>query len=138
MDKFFPCWPLKIWPKMQNYGTKQSKWCRKCKEHFDYIKTYMEILLDEYSYRYGKIHGLSKFLEWIDYDAPKINIPAGNLKSINIEWKVLNPKYRKARIVDGFKLQYKAYLQTKGINVADFTKRDVPEWLMTEDNMWLD
>lgn len=138
MDRYFPCWPIKTQPKYQSYSTRQSKWCRKCKEHFEYIKTYMGILLEEYSYRTNKEHGLGKFLEWLEFDAPKINIPIGNLKKIVLDWKVLNPKYRKTNIVEGFKLQYKAYLRTKGLDMKDFTKRDIPEWLMLEDNKWLD
>jgi len=138
MDRFFPCWPLKIWPKFQSFGTRQSKWTRKCKEHFDYVKNYMNILLDEYEYRTGKEHGLGKFLEWVDIDAPKITIPEGKLKSITLEWKTLNPRFRRKDIIEGYKLQYKHYLSNSGIDMQDFSKRDVPEWLMTKSNEWLE
>ena len=139
MDKLFPCWPLKIQPKFQGYGTRQSKWTRKCKEHFDYVKLYMKALLDEYEYRTGKVHGMSKFIEWLEFDAPTIAIPEGKLKKITLEWKVLNPKYRRKDIIEGFRLQYKSILGNDDLKIDDFTKRDVPEWLMEKQvNKWLD
>jgi len=138
MERFFPCWPLRILPKFQGFGTRQSKWTRKCKEHFEYVKSYMNILLDEYEYRTGKAHGLEKFIEWLDFDAPKIKIPEGKLTKIVLEWKVLNPKYRRKDIIEGFRLQYKHVLSNDGIKIEDFTKRDVPEWLMSKTNDWLE
>lgn len=138
MDKLFPAWPLKLNPKFANYGSRQSKWCRKCKEHFDYIKTYMQICCDEYEYRTGKAHGLSKFIEWLEYDAPFIKIPIGNVKKINLEWKVLNPKYRRKNIIEGYRLQYKSIIVNNGLKESEFMKRDIPSFLIEKDNKWLD
>lgn len=137
MDKWFPLWPLRVQPKFQGYGTRQSKWCRKCKEHFDYVKRYMDILCQEYEYRFCKVHGMQKFIEWLEFDAPKLNIPEGRLSKITLEWKVLNPRYRRKNIVEGYKLQYKAVLQNDGINMNDFTKRDIPEWLLVKEDNWM-
>ena len=136
LDRFFPCWPLRQLPSYAAYGTRTSKWCRKCKEHMDYISAYMEALCIEYEYRTGKAHGLHKFLEWMLVDAPKIKMPIGNLKKIIIEWKVLNPKFRRKNILEGYRLQYKHILQNDGIKISDFTKRDVPEWLLILDSQW--
>lgn len=138
LDRFFPCWPLKQLPSYAAYNTRTSKWCRKCKEHMDYVTAYMEALCSEYEYRTGKVHGLAKFLEWMLVDAPKIKVPIGNLKKIVLEWKVLNPKYRRKVILEGYRLQYKHVLQNDGIKVSDFTKRDIPEWLLEKDSKWLE
>lgn len=137
LDSLFPCWPLKQLPSYAAYNTRTSKWCRKCKEHMDYVTAYMEALCSEYEYRTGKVHGLAKFLEWMLVDAPKIKVPIGNLKKIVLEWKVLAPKNRRKCILEGYRLQYKHVLQNDGIKVSDFTKRDIPEWLLEKDNKWL-
>lgn len=137
LDKFFPCWPLKQLPSYAAYSTRTSKWCRKCKEHMDYVTAYMAALCAEYEYRTGKVHSLSKFLEWMLVDAPKVKVPVGNIKKITLEWKVLNPKWRRKAILEGYRLQYKHMLQNDGIKVSDFTKRDIPEWLLEKDNKWL-
>ena len=104
MDKFFPIWPLKQKPKFMQYSSKESKWTRKCAEHYEYIKKYMSILLDEYLYRFNKEHGLAKFIEWEEFDAPKLNIPYGKLSKIVLPWKVIDPQYRKVNIIDGYRL----------------------------------
>ena len=103
----------------------------------DYVTAYMEALCSEYEYRTGKVHGLAKFLEWMLVDAPKIKVPIGNLKKIVLEWKVLAPKNRRKCILEGYRLQYKHVLQNDGIKLSDFTKRDIPEWLLEKDNKWL-
>lgn len=138
MDKYFPLWPLKIQPKHQAYGTRQSKWCRKCNEHFQFVRNYMKVLCAEYEYRTGKMHGMQKFIEWMEFDARQLAIPNANIKKITLEWKVLNPKWRRKDIIQGYRLQYKALLQNDGIDMKDFTKRDIPEWLVSKENKWLD
>ena len=138
MDKFFPLWPLRQKPPFNQYKSKVSKWCRQCSEHYDYIKTYLDILLQEYEYRYKKMHGLEKFLDWLECDAPQLNIPKGNISKIVIPWKVLNPKYRRRDICLGYRLQYKAFLENDGIKVQDFKNRDIPEFLLQKNSQWLE
>ena len=139
MDKYFPLWPLKMKPSYQGYNSKEGKWCRKCLEHYTFISNYLDVLLDEYMFRYGKEHGLAKFAEWNKIDAPALNIPAGNLKKVVLPWKVLNPKYRKADILAGYRLQYKHMLEKDGgVKLQDYAKRDVPEFLTRENAKWLE
>ena len=138
MEHFFPLWPLRQAPPFNQYSSKTSKWCRQCKEHYDYIKTYMDVLLQEYEYRNKKPHGLEKFLEWLECDAPQMNIPQGNIKKIVVPWKVLNPKYRRKDIQLGYRLQYKALLENDGIKITDFKNRDIPEFLMQQNSQWLE
>ena len=133
MDKFFPLWPMEKPPLLQSYDTRQSKWCRKCLEHVEYVKTYLEILCQEYTFRFKKISSAEKFLEWEANDAPQLSIPKGNLKKITLEWKTLNPKYRSTDIIAGYRAQCKALLQNDGIQIKDFTGRDIPEFLLDED-----
>lgn len=98
----------------------------------------MDALLTEYEFRNGKPHGLDKFLEWVEYDAPPLKIPVGNIKQIVVPWKVLNPKYRKKDIYEGYRLQYKAMLENDGIKVDAFKKRDIPEFLIQKNSQWLE
>lgn len=104
-ERFFPRWPLKKNPTFQTYTSRVSKWTRMCKEHYDYIKEYLRALLDEYQIRFNKEHGLSKFIVWLDEDAPSLNIPPANISSISIPWKCLNPRWRRKRLVDGYRQQ---------------------------------
>lgn len=132
MDKFFPLWPMEKQPLFSNYDTRQSKWCRKCLEHVEYVKKYLEILCLEHEFRFRKVSSASKFLDWLENDAPPLKIPRGNLKKIVLEWKTIDPKYRSKDIVAGYRAQCKALLQNDGIQVKDFTNRDIPEFLLDE------
>lgn len=105
-ERFFPCWPLKKNPSFQAYTSKTSKWTRMCLEHYEYVRHYLRALLDEYQFRFNKDHGLSKFLDWLDFDAPSLDIPRANLKAVSIPWKCLNPRWRRKTLVDGYRLQF--------------------------------
>lgn len=130
LDRFFPLWPLQQKPKFNKYMSKEGKWIRKCKEHYDYVHKYLGILLDEYQYRFGKEHKLNKFLEWLDFDAPKLNIPEGHLKKIILPWKVINIKYRRKNILDGYRLQFISLLEKEPQEEFLKTKRDIPEFIV--------
>lgn len=138
-DKYFPLWPLKLKPPFNQYKAIHSKWTRKCREHYDFICNYLDILLLEYEYRYGKQHGLQKFSDWLKFDARKLNIPYGNLKKIIVPWKCLNPKFRNKDIYLGYRNQLKALIENDGgVKITDFKNRDVPDFLVKNDNKWLD
>ena len=134
MDKFFPLWPSPKPPLFTLFDTRQSKWCRKCKEHYDYVNAYLDALLTEYEFRFGKqmVSG-QKFLEWNENDAPQLKIPEGHVKSIIFDWKTLDPKHRSKNVVEGYRSQCKALLENDGIQIKDFTNRDIPEFLIDDE-----
>lgn len=138
IDKFFPLWPLRQKPLFNQYKSKTSKWTRQCSEHYEYVKAYLSILLNEYEFRYKKPHGLTKFLEWLEVDAPKLDIPKGNLKKITVPWKNINPYYRRKDIYESYRAQYKHVMKNDGIQIDSFKNRDIPEFLVEKDNKWLD
>jgi len=134
MDKMFPLWPFAKNPSFNGYGNKLGKWTKMCREHFEYMSTYMQILLDEYQYRKSREHPLSRFYEWLMNDAPHLKMPNANLKKITVEWKSLNPKYRSKDITAGYRKQYKAMLDNDGgVKVGDFTNRDIPAFLLEDE-----
>ena len=134
MDKFFPLWPSAKPPMFAQYDSRQSKWCRKCLENYAYIRDYLDALLLEYEFRHGKpIVSAMKFLEWLDNDAPSLKIPEGHLKKVIFEWKCLDAKYRSKNIIEGYRAQCKAMLTNDGIELKDFTKRDIPEFLLEDE-----
>lgn len=131
MDKFFPLWPSKKIPTLLNYTTKTSKWTRKCHEHFNYVRSYLEILLEEYMIRSKHEHPYSVCLEWLKYDAPELKIPYGNIKKIVLEWKCLNPKYRRKDIIQGYRLQFLSQFDNYETVVSEYniSNKDIPEFI---------
>ena len=130
LETHFPMWPLQQKPGFLQYASKESKWTRKCKEHYDYVKQYFNILLDEYLYRFKKEHGLCKLAEWLEFDAPKIAIPAANMSKIIVPWKNIDIKWRRKNIIDGYRLQFMNTLEGKPEEVFMKTRRDIPDFVI--------
>ena len=130
IEKWFPGWPIKSNPPFQSYTSRTSKWCRQCKEHYIYIQTYLDILLLEHNSRNISNKSYQLIADWIKFDAPDIPIPEAHLTKINVPWKVLNPKFRRKIIIDGYRLQYLSLFESfndildkygkSKINVPDF------------------
>ena len=136
-NQHFPLWPLKQKPSFMQYTSKESKWTRKCKEHYDYIKKYFDILLDEYLYRFNKEHGLAKLSEWLELDAPDIKIPLANISKIVLPWKVINIKYRRKDILESYRLQFMNTLECKPEQAFMKTKRDIPDFVINNRQLEL-
>lgn len=130
MSHFFPLWPLKQKPSFSKYASKESKWTRKCKEHYDYVKRYLQILLDEYAYRFKKEHILVKFAEWLELDAPKLSIPEARLQKVTLPWKNIDKKFRRKNVVDGYRLQLMNTLEQDPTAVFMKTRRDIPRFVV--------
>lgn len=131
IEKYFTLWPFKKLPSFKSYNNKVSKWAR-LGQHYQFLIFYLKYIDAEYQFRFGKDSGIQMFLTWEKYDAPDFGlIYAKNNIKIQFPWKVLNPKYRNSNICLGYRNQYKALLKNYGIKIDDFSKRDIPEFLLT-------
>lgn len=133
MDKLFPLWPFSTKPSFQQFGSQASKWCRKCLEHYSYIRRYFSICLEEHEFRKGSPHATSTFVEWNDIDAPAISFPEAHLAKVHVPWKVLPPQFRSKDIESGYRKHLKHVLDRDGgVTIGAYTKRDIPEFLLQE------
>ena len=110
MDKLFPCWPLHRPPGFLKFDSKESKWKKIKKNHYDYVLRYLNYLFTEYSYRFKREHESFKFIEWELVDAPKIQLKDAKLSKIVLPWKNINPKYRSKDIIESYRRQYKSII----------------------------
>ena len=102
-----------------------------CLEHYEYVKKYLDILLSEYEFRFGKQHGLTKFLEWEEVDAPKLSIPNGNIKKICLPWKCLDPRWRRKDIIEGYRLQFmSSFEDDDAFKAYNGSRRDMPDFVV--------
>lgn len=90
----------------------------------------MSFLLDEYLYRFSREHGLAKFLQWLDFDAPKLSVPSAKLSRITLPWKVIDIKYRKRDILDSYRLKFMSTFEHNAVDEYMKTKRDVPDFVL--------
>ena len=130
-DQFFQNWPLQKNPSFKCYSSIISKWCRKCFEHYNYVEQCLEAFLDEYQFRFGKPHGLNKFLEWQQSFETKLDIPKANISKIILPWKALKTKWRRTNIVDGFRLQFmNSFQKDDPFSEYESSKRDIPPFVV--------
>jgi hypothetical protein len=135
LNNFFTNYPLNEKPKFVKYNSQESKWCRKCKNHYDIIINYFECLLNEYSFRYGKDHDLYEMLDFLKMEPFNITLRFGynmpyiqNLKIV-LPWKNLPLYHRKKNIIDGYKSYYK-HIIIDPLFEYSYSKRDIPEFLL--------
>lgn len=134
-DRLFPDWPMQKIPSFVQYNSKCSKWCRQCREHYEYILNYMQILLDEYQFRFKKQHAMQKFIDWSIVCPIAPNIPYAKIKSINLPWKDLKIKYRRKNIVDGYRLQFMNSFEKDPFDEYNGSMRDIPKFVVDYFNL---
>lgn len=104
-------------------------WCRENNENYMWLYNMTEMLLKEYTYRYGKIHACEKYLSYIK-NTPK-NIKSGKFfpptPAMPDDCKVLAEKPIPGRKYDVLRSYRKYYIQEKA-SFAKWKNRNIPEW----------
>lgn len=95
----------------------------------------MQILLNEYSYRFKKEHGLQKFLDWATTSPIAPQIPYGKIHTINLPWKDLKLKYRRKNIVEGYRLQFMNSFSKDAFAEYSGSMRDIPQFVVRYFNL---
>jgi hypothetical protein len=99
-------------------------WVRQSDKNYDWLFALFQALMDEYTYRYGKVHACSK-LEMHLARLPN-NIPQKPFTeptpAMPDDVKVLNDSI----------LSYRNYYIHNKTHLANWKKRDVPEWYITK------
>lgn len=136
MSRFFPSWPFKKKPSFNAYSRKESKWCRMCYENWSYAREYLSILLDETAYRNGSESEKAAFLNWLDYGMPSIDLPRVHLDKVYLPWKVVDPKFRRVDVIEGYRLQFMSTFEDNDpFKAYGSCKRDIPEFVLKHFNM---
>lgn len=131
MDRFFPHWPLKKKPSFSAYGRKESKWCRSCLENYNCAKQYLGILLNELEFRESTKSDVESILNWIEIDMPRIELASIGLSIVVFPWKVVNPKFRRENVVDGYRLQFiSTFEDNDPFKAYGPCKRDIPQFVL--------
>lgn len=135
-DKYFHTYPLTTAPTFSYYNSPESRWCRKCINHYNYISNYLWMLLDEYGFRFNKEHKLSEMYDFL-YNLPlvlqlKYGLKIPKLKDeskMQLPWKNLPIQCRKKDLIEGYRKYYRNIVFDP-IMAYVGTKRDVPDFLM--------
>lgn len=129
-DLLFPHWPCTRGrvPGFLKFDSKESKWTRMCKNHYNYVLRYLDCLFTEYAYRFKREHEEAAYIEWEMIYAPKIQLKEAKLSKIVLPWKNINPKYRSKDIIESYRRQYKSIIGHP-ITAYQDVPRDIPEWI---------
>lgn len=136
MDRFFPNWPLSKKPTFAAFNRRESKWCKMCFENWSYVKKYLELLFEEAAYRNGSEHDDASFMQWIDFDMPNIDLQKAGLSNVVLPWKVIEPRFRKINVIEGYRLQFMSIFEDSDpFKAYGSCKRDIPEFVLDYFNV---
>jgi hypothetical protein len=106
-----------------------SVWVRQSDKNYDWLFALFQALMDEYTYRYGKVHACSKLelylarlpenIPWAPFTEPTPAMPD--------DIKVLKEVYTDRYEIDSLASYRNYYIQSK-THLANWKNRDVPEW----------
>lgn len=94
-------------------------WTRSNKSNYYWLYSHFQALLEEYTFRYNKVHSSSKLLKLLS-NAPK-NIPDGEFYDPP---KCMQDEYKLESCIDS----YRNYYMKAKKNFAKWTKRKIPDW----------
>lgn len=132
----FPQYPLDSMPKFSYYNSQESRWCRKCSDHYRLISDYLGFMLDEHWFRYGhehrlcEMHGFLRTFPMETFVRHGYSMPSLKDKSkLQLPWKNLPVMFRKKDIISGYRKYYRSIIASP-LDAFIGTKRDVPEFLL--------
>lgn len=95
-------------------------WAMESIDNYDWLLMLLIELLDEYTYRYGKIHAVKKVYDWLNTNKPKL--PQKGLTPFALTMPDI---YKTNDPVESFRNFYKG----EKISFSKYTKRNFPSWL---------
>ena len=132
LNGIFKDWPLSKNPSFSSYSWQESKWCRMCRENYDFTVEYLSTLLDEYIWRYSRSHHANSMPYWAKTTEITANLPFLKLDDIVLPWKSVDPRFRTEDIISGYRKMYCATQIDDGDPFAAYSrcKRDIPDFVV--------
>lgn len=96
-------------------------WARKTSENYEWLLQLLEACLDEYTFRYGKVHKTATVLKFLQTH-PK-NIP---IEALTPFAQAMPDEYKVENSIEAYHRFYVA----KKADFAKWTKRPIPEWFI--------
>lgn len=114
--------------RISHYNHPMSIWVRESKANFDWTVEYCQSLLNEYTFRYGKIHKGQSVLDLIRHFQNTIAFPqnqATKMPRCFGTFKGIIPE------TDNVIADYRLYYKLAKSHLFRWKNRDVPKWLLT-------
>ena len=96
-------------------------WCRATNNNYNWLYCHFGALLNEYTYRYGKVHKCAEMVPWLE--RPPFAIPVGYKTQVTPampdEYKVANDSVA----------SYRNYYRVAKARMHKWTNREAPEWI---------
>lgn len=101
-----------------------AKWCRHSAENYHWLVQLWLACLDEYTYRYGKVHSCARLIDHLMV-APD-NIPVGDFSA---PWRAMPEEFKVDRSEDDYTMKsYRAYYNGAKSHMFKWKNRTQPEW----------
>lgn len=111
--------------KARHLNHPMSKWVRQSVQNFDWTLQHAQGLLEEYTYRYDKIHKYFPHVAWI-----AANLPLDNLPNIGqTDWpRCFGPWKETVGVSDSAVFDYRRYYMIAKRDFVTWKRRGIPEW----------
>ena len=96
-------------------------WARYSKETYSYLLALLKALLNEYTFRYGKIHKTTQLLPYLEKFPTKFSCADGWCEP----FMAMPVEYQQKDVL----IAYRAYYNSSKISNAKWTNRKPPEWI---------
>jgi len=106
--------------KKTHYNHPCSIWARESIENYNWLINYTQAMLEEYTFRYGKIHASQKVLDWLKENIPSLPNIARTRFAL-----AMPDKYKSKSVVKS----YRAYYLGEKSHLFEWKYRKKPYWI---------
>ena len=110
--------------KLTHKNHPSTKWVLESKQNFEYLLSLTEALLEEYTYRYGKVHASSRLIPL--FKSAQNNIP----KDCNKLTKFAIVVNKEVSNTNDAVTDYRTLYMTAKRNLCKWKNRNTPEWFI--------
>lgn len=103
-----------------------ARWVRNSIHNYGFLFQLWVNLLNEYTYRYGKVHKSARLFDLLSYTPFSIN------KTIEFSepWRAIPDEYRISSCVDDYTVKsYRAYYNGEKSHLFKWKFRNIPDWV---------
>lgn len=107
-----------------------AKWARHSIQNYSWLYSLWIALMEEYTFRYGKVHTCEKLK--FHLSTPPTNIPNNPFSA---PWRAMPDEFKVPRTVNNYTIEsYRAYYKGAKSHMLKWKNRPQPEWISVNQN----
>lgn len=117
-------------PKMKFQTHRTTKWARRCLEHYEYFRKYLNICFLEYNARRRRFHKMSDIILFLLEDSSVAeHLPKANIEKVTLDWKNIPKRIRCRDVLEMYRRYYVSLIGDPFIAYKD-SNVDIPDFVI--------